>query len=327
MNQVTLIQAIRLSLDEEMTRDTRVILIGQDIGRRGGVFRVTRGLYEKYGPQRVIDAPLSGEALVGVSIGAALQGYRPVCEIQFADFIHTAFNQIVNEAARIYYRSGGAWNVPLVIRAPYGGGSGGGLYYSQSVEAFFCHVPGLKVVVPSNPFDARGLLKSAMCDPNPVLFLEPKMGYRLIEGHIPEGQYTIPLGKAGISRSGSDVSVFSYGMMHQYTLIAAQTVAAEGIEVEVIDLRTLQPLDTQTILASVHKTGRALVVHEDNRTGGIGAEIAALLASQGFTDLDAPVSRLAPPELPAAPFSPSLEEWYMLSPQKISAAIRDLAEF
>ncbi len=327
MAEITLIESIRQAMDEELARDDRVFIVGEDVGVRGGVFRATVGLYDKYGPERVIDSPLAELSIVGVGIGAALYGMRPICEIQFADFIYPAFNQIVSEAAKMCYRSNGEWTVPMVIRAPYGGGIGGGLYHSQSVEAFFAHVPGLKVVIPSTPYDAKGLLKSAVRDPNPVLYLEPKKGYRLIRGEVPEGEYTVPIGPARVSREGSDLSVYAYGMMHHYALQAANKVAEEGIDVEVVDLRTLYPVDKQTVLASVRKTGKALIVHEDNLTGGYGGEIAAIVAEEAFTDLDAPVRRLCGPDVPAVPFSHPLQDWYMPNPEKIAAAIRDLAAF
>ena len=327
MPEMTLIDAIRQGMDEELAHDPNVFIVGEDVGVRGGVFRATMGLFDKYGPQRVMDSPLAEASIIGVGIGAALYGLRPICEIQFADFIHPAFNQIINEAAKMCYRSNGDWTVPMVIRAPYGGGIGGGLYHSQSLEAFFTHTPGLKVVVPSNPRDAKGLLKSAVRDPNPVLFFEPKKGYRLIKGEVPEGEYLVPIGKAAVSREGSDVSVFAYGMMHYYTLQAAEKLAGEGIDVEVVDLRTLYPVDRESILTSVRKTGKALVVYEDNLTGGYGAEIAAIIAEQAFTDLDAPVRRLAGPDVPAVPFSHPLQDWFMLNPEKIAAAIRDLANY
>jgi 2-oxoisovalerate dehydrogenase E1 component beta subunit len=327
MPEMTLIEALRQAMDEELARDPNVFILGEDVGQRGGVFRATIGLFDKYGPQRVIDSPLAEASIVGVGIGAAMYGLRPICEIQFADFIHPAFNQIINEAAKMCYRSNGTWTVPMVIRAPYGGGIGGGLYHSQSLEAFFTHTPGLKVVVPSNPKDAKGLLKSAVRDPNPVLFFEPKKGYRLIKGEVPEGEYLVPLGKADVSRPGTDVSVFAYGMMHYYSLQAAEKLAAEGINVEVVDLRTLYPVDRETVLASVRKTGKALVVYEDNLTGGYGAEIAALIGEQAFTDLDAPVRRLAGPDVPAVPFSHPLQDWFMLNPDKIAATIRELAAY
>jgi len=327
MPEMTLVDAIRLALDEELGRDPNVFVVGEDVGQRGGVFRATVGLFDKYGPQRVIDSPLAEASIVGVGVGAALYGMRPVCEIQFSDFIHPAFNQIINEAAKMCYRSNGEWPVPMVIRAPYGGGIGGGLYHSQSLEAFFTHTPGLKAVVPSNPYDAKGLLKSAVRDPNPVLFFEPKKGYRLIKGEVPADDYTVPIGPANVSRPGTDLSVFAYGMMHFYTLQAAEKVAAEGINVEVVDLRTLYPVDRETILASVRKTGKALVVYEDNLTGGYGAEIAATIADGAFTDLDAPVRRLAGPDVPAVPFSHPFQDWFMLNPDKIAAAMRDLAAY
>jgi len=325
--EITLIEAIRQAMDEELARDDRVFIVGEDVGARGGVFRATAALMEKYGSERVIDSPLAELSIAGVGIGAALYGLRPICEIQFADFIYPAVNQIVSEAAKMCYRSNGEWTVPMVIRAPYGGGIGGGLYHSQSVEAFFTHVPGLKVVIPSNPYDAKGLLKSAVRDNNPVLFFEPKKGYRLIKGEVPEGEYTVPIGPAHVSRSGSDLSVFAYGMMHYYALAAAETVAQEGISVEVVDLRTLYPLDRQTILESVRKTGKALIVHEDNLTGGYGGEIAATIADGAFSDLDAPVKRLGGPDVPAVPFSHPLQDWFMLDPDKIAEAIRNLASY
>lgn len=328
MTEITLVEAIRQAMDEELARDENVFVIGEDVGVRGGVFRATVGLFDKYGPERVIDSPLAELTIVGVGIGAAVYGKRPICEIQFADFIYPAFNQIVSEASKMYYRSNGDWTVPMVIRAPYGGGIGGGLYHSQSVEAFFSHIPGLKVVIPSNPYDAKGLLKSAVRDPNPVIFLEPKKGYRLIKGEVPEGEdYTVPIGPAKVSREGSDLSVFAYGMMHHYALQAAGVVAKEGIDAEVVDLRTLYPVDRETILESVRKTSKALIVHEDNLTGGYGAEIAATIAEQGFMDLDAPVRRLAGPDVPAVPFSHPMQDWFMVNPDKIAAAIRDLAAF
>jgi 2-oxoisovalerate dehydrogenase E1 component beta subunit len=325
--ELTLIEALRQAMDEELARDDRVFLVGEDVGRRGGVFRATQGLYEKFGENRVIDSPLAELSIIGIGIGAALYGLRPICEIQFADFIHPAFNQIVNEAAKMCYRSNGEWTVPLVIRAPYGGGIGGGLYHSQSLEAFFAHVPGLKVVIPSNPHDAKGLLKAAVRDPNPVLFFEPKKGYRLIKGEVAEGEILEPLGVARVTRSGTDLTAIAYGMMHHYTLQAAQAVAGEGLSIEVIDVRTLLPLDKATLLTSVRKTGKALVIHEDNLTGGYGGELAAILAEEAFTDLDAPIRRLAGPDVPAMPYSHPLQDWFMLNPEKIAAAMRELAAY
>jgi 2-oxoisovalerate dehydrogenase E1 component beta subunit len=328
MTEITLVEAIRQAMDEELAWDENVFVIGEDVGVRGGVFRATVGLFDKYGPDRVVDSPLAELTIVGVGTGAALYGKRPICEIQFADFIYPAFNQIVSEAAKMNYRSNGDWTVPMVIRAPYGGGIGGGLYHSQSVEAFFAHVPGLKVVIPSNPYDAKGLLKSAVRDPNPVMFFEPKKGYRLIKGEVPDDEeYTVPIGPAKVSREGRDLTVFSYGMMHHYALQAAEAVAKEGIETEVVDLRTLYPVDRETILQSVKKTSKALIVHEDNLTGGYGAEVAATIAEWGFMDLDAPVRRLAGPDVPGVPFSHPMQEWFMIDPDKIAEAIRELAAF
>lgn len=324
MTELTIVEAIRQAMDEEMARDERVFVVGEDVGVRGGVFRATVGLFDKYGEERVIDSPLAELSIVGVGIGAAVYGMRPICEIQFSDFIYPAFNQIVSEAAKMCYRSNGDWTVPMVIRAPYGGGIGGGLYHSQSPEAFFTQVPGLKVVVPSNPYDAKGLLKAAVRDPNPVLFFEPKKGYRLVRGEVPDEEYIVPIGPANVTRTGADLTVFAYGMMHYYTLQAAEKVAAEGIDVEVVDLRTLYPVDRETILASVRKTGKALIVHEANLTGGYGAEIAATIADGAFTDLDAPVRRLCGPDVPAVPFSHPLQDWFMPNPEKIAQAIRDL---
>lgn len=325
---MNLLEAIRQAMDEEMERDPRVFITGEDVGPRGGVFRVTQGLFEKYGPTRIIDSPLAELSIVGIGIGAALADLRPICEIQFADFIHPAMNQIMNEAARMYYRSGGTWTVPMVIRTPYGGGVGGGLYHSQSIEAFFAHVPGLKVVIPSTPHDAKGLLKSAVRDPNPVLFLETKKGYRLIKGEVPEGDYTIPIGEARVAREGSDLTLYAYGMMAHYAMQAAERVAqTDGIETEVVDLRTLLPLDKETILNSFKKTGKALIVHEDNLTMGFGAEIAAILASDGFEYMDAPIQRLCGPDVPGVPFSHPMQDFFMLNPTKIADAIRDLAAY
>lgn len=328
MPTMTLIEAIRTAMDEELARDPRVFITGEDVGRRGGVFRATQGLFEKYGPQRVIDSPLAELSIVALGIGAALDDLRPICEIQFADFIHPAFNQIVNEAARFYYRSNGVWPVPLTIRAPYGGGVGGALYHSQSVEAFFAHVPGLKIVIPSTPYDAKGLLKSAVRDPNPVLFFEPKKGYRSIKGDVPGDDYTVAIGPARVAREGRDVSVFAYGMMAHYALMAAEeTARADGIDAEVIDLRTLLPVDRTAILDSVRKTGKALIVYEDNLTLGYGAEVAAIIADEGFEYLDGPVKRLAGPDVPGVPFAHGMQEFFMPNPDKIATAIRDLAGY
>jgi 2-oxoisovalerate dehydrogenase E1 component beta subunit len=327
MAVMTLIDALRLGMDEVLASDPRVFIVGEDVGARGGVFRATQGLYEKHGGERVIDSPLAESGIIGVGIGAALAGLLPICEIQFADFIHPAMNQIMNEAAKLYYRSAGQWNVPMVIRAPYGGGVGGGLYHSQSVESLFAHIPGLKIVIPSTPADARGLLKSAVYDPNPVLIFEPKKGYRAIKGEVMDDDPPTPIGSARIARLGRDLSVYAYGMMAHYAAQAAEIAAADGIDTEVIDIRTLLPIDTETILASVRKTGKALIVYEDTLTLGYGAEIAAILAEQAFEYLDAPIRRLSAPDIPGVPFNHAMQDDYMLNPDKIAAAIRDLAEY
>ena len=323
----TVLEAVRETMREEMRRDERVVLLGEDVGARGGVFRASEGLLQEFGEERVIDTPLAEGAIVGVAIGMSLNGLRPIAEIQFADFIHPAFDQIVSEAARIRYRSNGVWGCPLVVRAPYGGGVHGALYHSQSVEAFFAHVPGLKVVAPSTPQDVKGLLTAALRDDDPVIFLEHKRTYRLIKGEVPDGDFVLPLGKAEVKRPGEHVSVITYGLAVHHALQAAEEVAKEGVSVEVVDLRTLKPLDTETVLASVRKTGKALVVHEDNLTGGFGAEVAAIIAQEAFEHLDGPVTRLAGPDVPAIPFSPPLEEAFIPGPEKIAAAIRKLAAY
>jgi len=322
-----MIEAVRAAITEEMDRDDRVLVLGEDVGRKGGVFGATEGLYAKFGEARVLDTPLAESAIVGVAIGAALNGLVPIAEIQFAYFIHPAFDQIVSEAARTRYRSNGDWHVPMVIRAPFGGGVHGGLYNSQSIEAFYAHVPGLKVVVPSMPADAHGLLKSAIRDPDPVLFLEHKKVYRLVAQEVPDGDHLIPIGPAAVRREGTKLSCFAWGLMTHYCLEAAEILDREGVSVEVVDLRTLAPLDRDTILASVRKTGKAMVVHEDNLTGGFGAEVAAIISEHAFDDLDGPVVRVAAPDIPAMPFNTPQEEFFMPNPEKIAEAMRRLAAY
>jgi 2-oxoisovalerate dehydrogenase E1 component subunit beta len=327
MPEMRMIEAVRAAITEEMERDERVLVMGEDVGRKGGVFGATDGLYARFGEARVLDTPLAESAIVGVAIGAALNGMVPIAEIQFADFIHPAFDQIVSEAARTRYRSNGDWGVPIVIRAPFGGGVHGGLYHSQSIEAFYAHVPGVKVVVPSTPADAHGLLKSAVRDPDPVLFLEHKKVYRLVTEEMPDGDHLLPIGPAIVRREGTNLSCFAWGLMIHYALEAAQQVEAEGISVEVVDLRTLAPLDRDAILSSVVKTGKALVVHEDNLTGGFGAEIAAIISEHAFDSLDGPVMRIAAPDIPAMPFNTPQEEFFMPSPAKIAEAMRKLGAY
>jgi 2-oxoisovalerate dehydrogenase E1 component beta subunit len=323
----TFIEAIRDTLADEMRRDERVIVLGEDVGKKGGVFLATDGLWTEFGDERVIDTPLTESMIIGTSIGAAVNGLRPVAEIQFADFIHPAFNQLVSEAARMRYRSNNGYSVPMTVRAPYGGGVHGALYHSQSIEAFYTHVPGIKVVIPSTPYDARGLLRSAIRDDDPVLFLEHKKMYRSVRGDVPESDYTVPLGKARISHPGTQITVVAYGLMAHYALEAADAVAEEGISVEVVDLRTLRPLDKETLLDSVRKTGKCLIVYEDNRFGGYGAEISAIVAEEAFDYLDGPVTRIAGPEVPGVPYNHVLEDWFMVNPEKIADAIRKLAAY
>ena len=323
----TYIEAIRETLADEMRRDESMIVLGEDVGKKGGVFLATDGLFDEFGPYRVMDTPLTESMIVGASIGAAANGLRPVPEIQFADFIFPAFNQIVSEAARMRYRSNGAFSCPITIRAPYGGGVHGALYHSQSVEAFFTHVPGLKVVIPSTPYDARGLLRSAIRDDDPVLFFEHKKMYRSIRGEVPDTDYTVPLGEAKVTRQGSQVTVVGYGLMAAYALEAAEILDSEGISTEVIDVRTLKPLDVDTIVESVQKTGKCVVVYEDNRFVGYGAEISAILAEEAFDHLDGPIVRVAGPDVPGVPYSHRLEDWFMVSPDKIADAVRRLAAY
>ena len=322
-----MIEAVRAAMADEMERDSRVLVMGEDVGRKGGVFGATDGLYARFGEARVLDTPLAESGIVGVAIGAALNGLLPIAEIQFADFIHPAFDQIVSEAARTRYRSNGDWSVPIVIRTPFGGGVHGGLYHSQSIEAFYAHVPGLKVVVPSMPADAYGLLKSAIRDPDPVLFLEHKKLYRLVSEEVPGGDNVTPIGPAVVRRPGTQLSCFAWGLMTHYCLEAAGELGAEGISMEVIDLRTLAPLDRDTILESVRRTGKAMIVHEDNLTGGFGAEIAAIISEHAFESLDGPVVRVAGPDVPAMPFNTPQEEFFMPNPRKIAEAARQLAAY
>jgi 2-oxoisovalerate dehydrogenase E1 component beta subunit len=310
-----------------MRRDQSIVVMGEDVGRKGRVFLATDGLFDEFGAERVIDTPLTESMIVGVAIGASVNGLRPIPEIQFADFIMPAFNQIVSEAARMRYRSNGTFGCPMTIRAPYGGGVHGALYHSQSVEAFFAHVPGLKVVIPSTPYDACGLLRSAIRDDDPVLFLEHKKMYRSVRGEVPDAEYTVPLGSARVVRTGGQVTLVAYGLMVQYSLEAAELLAGEGIDAEVVDVRTLRPLDGQTILDSVRKTGKCAIVYEDNRFGGYGAEIAAIVAEEAFDYLDGPVVRVAGPDVPGVPYAHPLEDWFMVSPDRIADAIRKLVAY
>lgn len=327
MPVMTYIDAIRSAMTEEMARDDNVIVLGEDVGIKGGVFLATDGLFKRFGEHRVIDTPIAEISIVGLAIGASLHGLRPIAEIQFADYIHPAIDQILNEAAVFRYRSNGDWDCPIVVRTPFGAGIHGGLYHSQSTESLFTSTPGLTVVVPSNPYDAKGLLISAIRSPNPILFFEHKALYRSIKEEVPEGTYTVPLRKIRVMREGEHLSIFTYGLMTQYCLKAAEDVHADGISVEVVDLRTLYPLDKEGILDSARKTGKVLIVHEDNLTGGIGGEVSAIIAEHAFEYLDAPVRRLASWDVPPVAFNDDLEAFYMLNPHKIESAIRALAAY
>ncbi len=329
MAQMTYVEAIRGALEEEMRRDDRVLVMGEDVGAKGGVFGATAGLFQEFGEERVIDTPLAEAAIVGVSIGCALAGLRPVAEIQFLDFIPPAMDQIINEAAKIRYRSNGDWSCPMVIRAPSGGGVHvhGALYHSQSLEALFAHVPGLKVVIPSTPADAKGLLLSAIRDPDPVCFFEHKALYCSLREEVPEGEHLVPIGKSRVAREGADLSCITYGATVHEVLTAAERMGHDGIEVEVLDLRTVRPLDREAIIATARKTGKVLVCHEANLAVGVGAEVAAIVAEECFQQLDAPVMRLGGPEVPAIPFAEPLAEVYCLGPEKIEAKLRQLAAY
>jgi 2-oxoisovalerate dehydrogenase E1 component beta subunit len=322
--EVTYLEAISQALDEEMTRDERVFILGEDVGQYGGAFRITEGFLDKYGEWRILDTPLAESGFVGAAIGAAMMGMRPVVEMQFADFISCAFDQITEVAAKNHYRWGAA--VPLVIRAPFGGGVHGGPFHSECPEGWFFHSPGIKLVAPSTPYDAKGLLKAAIRDPNPVIYFEHKFLYRRIKATLPEEDFIVPIGKADIKRAGTDISVITYGAMVHLALEAAESLAKEGIDVEVLDLRTLAPLDKEAMYSSVRKTSKAIVLHEDNKTGGIGAEVAALLAEECFASLDGPIMRIAAPDTPV-PFSTPLEEFFLPKTADIVTAARTLAAY
>jgi 2-oxoisovalerate dehydrogenase E1 component beta subunit len=321
---LNIIQAVNDALRVEMRRDPNVVVLGEDVGKFGGVFRATQGLQEEFGADRVIDTPLSESGIVGTALGMALYGLKPVPEIQFADFIFPAMDQLVSEVAKYRYRSGGQFGCGMVIRSPYGGGIRGGHYHSQSPEAHFIHTAGMKVVVPATPEDAKGLLASAIRDPDPVLFLEPKRVYRAARGEVPRGEYAIPLGKAKVTRAGHQVSLIAWGAMWHEADQAAREAEAEGIDVEVIDLRSLQPLDVDAITSSVTKTGRAVIVHEAPRTCGFGAELSALLQERCFLHLEAPITRVTGFD---TPFPYTLENEYLPRAPRILRALRDVARF
>ncbi len=319
-----IIQAVNDALRIEMRKNSNIVILGEDVGNFGGVFRATSGLQEEFGKDRVMDTPLAEAGIIGSAIGMALYGLRPVAEIQFSDFIFPAFDQIVNELAKFRYRSGGEYPAPMVIRTPFGGGIRGGHYHSQSPEAYFAHTPGLKIVIPSNPYDAKGLLLSAMREEDPILFMEPKRVYRASRGEVPEGEYTIPIGQAKIVRPGKGVTVLCYGaMVHSVVEVVEKQGAAE-FDPEVIDLRTLVPLDTETILESVRKTGRVVIVYEAPKTCGYGAELSAIIAEKALLHLEAPIARVAGLD---TPFPYTLELEYLPSPERIAKAIAETARY
>jgi 2-oxoisovalerate dehydrogenase E1 component len=325
---INLVTAVNRALHEIMEEHPEAVVLGEDVADpKGGVFKATVGLTEAFGRDRCFNTPLAESSIVGAAIGMAAAGALPIVEIQFADFIHPAFNQIISEAARLHYRSGGAWRCPLVIRAPYGGGIHGGLYHSQSIEGFYAHVPGLKVVVPSTPADTKGLLRAAVEDPDPVLFLEPKKLYRLAKGPVPAAPHRVALGRAALRRTGDDLTIIAYGTMAHYSVEAADRLADRGIEAEVLDLRSIRPFDWASVEAAVRRTGKVLIVHEDNEFAGFGAEVAAQIGEKAFEYLDAPVRRYAAPDVPAFPFAPSLEAQVMPSVEGIVERAADLAEF
>ncbi|HEY2599834.1 MAG TPA: dehydrogenase E1 component subunit alpha/beta [Candidatus Dormibacteraeota bacterium] len=324
--EMNMVSALRSALTEEMERDPRVMVLGEDVGKKGGVFLVTDGLYKRFGEDRVIDTPLAESSIAGVALGLALAGKRPVAEMQFTDFAHMAFNQITNEIAKFRYRSDGDWSVPMVVRAPMGGHAHGALYHSQSIEARFA-TPGLKIVIPSTPYEAKGLLLAAIRDPDPVLFFEHKRLYRMFKEPVPKGEYLIPLQVARTVREGTTISVFCYGLMVHYAMEAAKALDADGVSVEIVDLRTVYPLDREAIIASARKTGKCLVLYEDNFTISVGSEVAALIADEAWRWLDAPVKRLGGLDVPSMPYAPAMEDFFMPNPEKIATALRELAAF
>lgn len=328
MALLTYIDAINTALAEEMRRDPSVFIIGEDVGVMGGAFKATKGLYEEFGAERVIDSPLAEGIIVSSAIGAALAGMRPVPEIQFVDFITPAMDAITQQAAKLRYRSAGTQTCPLTLRICYGGGVSGGLYHSQTNTTWFAHEPGLRVIAPATPYDAKGMLKAAIRDDNPVLYFEHKKLYRSIKEELPEEDFTVSLDKAAVRRPGKDITAISYGYMMQLTLQAAEKMKeAHNAEVEVIDLRTLNPLDKDTFLESVAKTNRCVIVHEDHRTLGIGAEVSAILAEEAFDCLDAPIARVTAPDVPAIPFSQPLEKFYLPNVEKIVAAMEKTLDY
>ena len=326
MAKMTYLEAIRDALDYEMEKDNDVFVLGEDVGKKGGVFKVTDGLQEKYGVKRVLDTPLAESLIAGTAIGAAMMGKRPVGEIQFAEYILPATNQILSEAAKIRYRSNGDWNCPMVIRSPFGGGIHGALYHSQSIESVFASTPGLKVVIPSSPSDAKGLLISAIRDNDPVLFFEHKKAYRFLREDVPEGEYTLPIGEVDVKREGDDITVITYGLCVHMAIEAAERLKDDGYEAKIVDLRTIYPLDKEGIMKSVKNTGKVLLITEDNLEGSVMSEVSAIISEECFYDLDAPIMRLAGPDVPAMPYAPPMEDFFMVNPDKIYNKMKELAE-
>lgn len=327
MAKLTYLAAIKQAIYQAMEKDPDVFVLGEDVGKKGGVFGVTQGLQEKFGIERVIDTPLAESNIVGTAIGVSMLGKRPIAEIQFAEYILPATNQIMSEAAKMRYRSNNDWSSPITIRAPFGGGIHGALYHSQSIESVFASTPGLTIVIPSTPYDAKGLLLASVESNDPVLYFEHKKAYRLLKEEVPEEYYTVPIGKADVKREGSDITVFTYGLCVNYSLQAADVLAEEGIDVEVVDLRTVYPLDKETIIERAKRTGKILLVTEDNLEGSIMSEVSAIIAENCLFDLDAPIMRLAGPDVPSMPFSPPLEDEFMMNPDKIKAKMLELARF
>ena len=327
MTKLSYLEAIHQAMHQAMEKDDDVFVLGEDVGKKGGVFGVTLGLHERFGIERVIDTPLAESNIVGTAIGAAMMGKRPVAEIQFAEYILPASNQIISEAAKMRYRSNNGWQAPLTIRSPFGGGIHGALYHSQSIESVFTSTPGLTIVIPSSPYDAKGLLLASIESNDPVLYFEHKKAYRLLKEEVPEDYYTVPLYQADVKREGHDLTVFTYGLCVNYSIQAADALADEGIDVEVVDLRTVYPLDKETIIERAKRTGKILLITEDNLEGSVMSEVAAIIAENCLFDLDAPIMRLAGPDVPSMPFSPPLEDEFMMNPDKIKNKMRELAEF
>ncbi len=324
---INMLEAINEALSQEMERDERVFILGEDIGLSGGVFKVTDGLLDKFGEDRVLDTPLAEGIIIAAAIGSSMMGLRPVPEIQFADFITPAVEQIVQQASKLRYRSAGGYSCPITIRVCCGAGGGSGLYHSQENATWFVHEPGLKVVMPSTAYDAKGMLLAAIRDPDPVIFFEHKSLYRQAKSDVPEGDYTVPIGPAAVRREGRDLTILTYGFMTQKSLDAAEQMAQKGVEAEVVEIRTLAPIDKTTILDSVRKTNKALIVHEDKKTKGYGAELAAILSEEAFDDLDGPIMRVTGPDVPAIPFSPNLDKAWQVNTEKIIAGIEKLAAY